>query len=110
MTMDLELDNLVFFIRSVGFLFMPTFYKWMTLESDPAVVEDAKSTFLCAAASLASRFNPTIGCLRSWDQSNHLVNGVKREDMDKHFCKLLLNVTSVRTLSMTWRQWLLSTT
>lgn len=66
---------------------MPTFYKWMALESESAVAEEAKSTFLRAAESLASRYNPDVGCLRSWDQSNHLVNGVKRDDMDKHFRK-----------------------
>ncbi|KIO18228.1 hypothetical protein M407DRAFT_32114 [Tulasnella calospora MUT 4182] len=80
--------------HDMGFLFMPTFYKWMTLESESAVVEEARSTFLRAAASLASRFNPAIGCLRSWDQSNHLVNGVKREDMDKHFLVIIDNMMS----------------
>ncbi|KAG8923816.1 hypothetical protein FRC01_012299, partial [Tulasnella sp. 417] len=84
--------------HDMGFLFMPTFYKWMTLESEPAVVEDAKSTFLCAAASLASRYNPDIGCLRSWDQSNHLVNGVKREDMDKHFLVIIDNMMNLELL------------
>ena len=70
---------------SVGFLFLPTFGKLMLNVTDDVT---ARSIVIQAAENLASRFNPRVGCKRSWDRSGHLVNGVNREDMDKHFREL----------------------
>ncbi|KAG8901855.1 hypothetical protein FRB99_005032 [Tulasnella sp. 403] len=73
--------------HDMGFLFMTSWYKYARL--DPQGTNEARKVLIQAATSLASRFNPTVGCLRSWDQSWHLANGVKRGDMDKHFLVII---------------------
>jgi hypothetical protein len=66
---------------------MPTFQMWAKL--CPQEAQQANEVVLQVAGGLASRFNDYVGCTRSWDQSGHLVNGEKKEDMDKHFCELV---------------------
>ncbi|KAG9002846.1 hypothetical protein FRB94_003529 [Tulasnella sp. JGI-2019a] len=80
--------------HDIGFLFMPTFYKWYNLEKS----EEARETLLKAAGGLASRYNPFIGCTRSWDASGHLLHGFPKEEKDKHFLVIIDNMMNLDLL------------
>ena len=60
---------------------MPTFYKEYELTNDARALEIVKA----AAKGLLSRYNPVVGCTRSWDASDNKLNLYLEKDMDKHF-------------------------
>ncbi|KAG8856226.1 hypothetical protein FRB96_006538 [Tulasnella sp. 330] len=80
--------------HDVGFLFMPTFYKWYKLEKS----EEAKQTMLKAARGLATRYHPWIGCTKSWDTSGHLLHGFPKEESHRHFLVIIDNMMNLDLL------------
>lgn len=93
--LEKEKDNTT--THDLGFMLYCSFGNAYRLFGDPKY----KSVLLTGAASLATRFNPTVGCIRSWDETHgndwkfpvivdnmmnlELLNWAYRESKDKRF-------------------------
>jgi unsaturated chondroitin disaccharide hydrolase len=62
-TSAIESQKLNIGTHDVGFMMMCSFGNWYRLEKNSAT----KQILLQSAQSLASRFNPKVGCTKSWD-------------------------------------------